>query len=757
VLVTTAEGTTVDGDVLTAALATVEHPEWIAAASNRLLVPTQVDASTSDRSILVAGRMVGVDLTDGGPRVDRVVARQGRSLLPEDDGAGVVALDYHFAKYYDLPATGTLRLSGGREVSYVGQALSPPYFMITSGQASLLAEAGYAVMWASLQTAQQFAGKPNQVNEAGLRVAPGVDPAAVKSEVDVALARAMPDAALTVGLLEDERPYRVLFDDIDGDQRLYSIFALLVMVGAAFAAFNLTGRIVEAQRREIGIGMSLGVPSRRLAVRPLLVGFQIALGGVVLGILVGLLVGSFMGKAIESFFPLPVWQTPFEFGIFLGGAALGLVLTFVATLWPVWRAVRVTPLEAIQTGPRATRGGGLAPLLQRVPLPGNSLVQMPLRNVLRAPRRTVLTALGIAAAVATLIGVIGMVDSFVATVDRGEAELLRTSPDRLTVDLTDFALADGPELTAIGQVPGVGAAEPLLRVGGSLGEPGSTRFDVLLYLVDLDSPIWAPSAVEGDLGVARREPAVIISRKAAADLGVGPGDDVVLRYPVREGLSGYRFEERPVPVAAVHPNPYRFVVYLDRSQAALFNLEGVVNAAEVVPAAGTSPDELKRALFAQPGVASVQPVSDVITTIRDTIAKFLDVLNVVRFAVLLLALLIAFNSSSISSDERAREHATMFAYGVPPRAVLAMAIVESAVIGVVATVLGILAGLGLLNWMVNVMLPTTLPDLEVTAAVQTSTYVTAAVLGIVAVALAPVLTLRRLRRMDIPSTLRVVE
>jgi putative ABC transport system permease protein len=34
---------------------------------------------------------------------------------------------------------------------------------------------------------------------------------------------------------------------------------------------------------------------------------------------------------------------------------------------------------------------------------------------------------------------------------------------------------------------------------------------------------------------------------------------------------------------------------------------------------------------------------------------------------------------------------------------------------------------------------------------------TAVVLGVGAVALAPLLTLRRLRRMDIPATLRVVE
>jgi putative ABC transport system permease protein len=41
--------------------------------------------------------------------------------------------------------------------------------------------------------------------------------------------------------------------------------------------------------------------------------------------------------------------------------------------------------------------------------------------------------------------------------------------------------------------------------------------------------------------------------------------------------------------------------------------------------------------------------------------------------------------------------------------------------------------------------------------VSAGTVLTAVVLGVVAVALAPLLTVRRLRRMDIPGTLRVVE
>jgi putative ABC transport system permease protein len=55
------------------------------------------------------------------------------------------------------------------------------------------------------------------------------------------------------------------------------------------------------------------------------------------------------------------------------------------------------------------------------------------------------------------------------------------------------------------------------------------------------------------------------------------------------------------------------------------------------------------------------------------------------------------------------------------------------------------------------LIPQTFPDLGITTFVSTRTLLVAVVLGVLAVALAPVLTARKLLRMDIPSTLRVIE
>ncbi|HEX6312351.1 MAG TPA: FtsX-like permease family protein [Acidimicrobiia bacterium] len=748
-----AEGAFLDATALVDAARSIPHADAIEAVEPRLVTSTQVDASTNGETILVPGRIVGVDVTDGGPHVNGVSAAKGRPLEASDAGTDVGLLDRHFADYYDLPDTGRIEVSGGTTLDYVGQGLSPEYFLITGERNSLLAEANYAVVFVPLETAQRIAGRPGAANDLVVTLAPGADRSAVRAELEAVFAARFPDVGVELNGPRGDFAYRYLYDDIEGDQRFYNIFAVLILAGAAFAAFNLTGRIVEAQRREIGIGMALGVPARRLAVRPLLVALEVALLGVVFGVGVGLVVAALMGSVLEGFFPLPVWRFPFQLGVFARGAALGLFLPFLATLYPVWRAVRVTPVTAIRTGFLATQSSGLAPALGRIPIPGRTTAQLPFRNVLRAPRRTLMTVLGIAAAITVLVGLVGIIDSFLATIDEADAESSTSSPDRVNVSLDSFYPTDSDEVRAIADAPVTGAAEATLELPSTMRANG-TEVETLLEVRDLDSPLWAPTISDRTEATG---PGVVITETAADDLAVEPGDRITLRHPRREGATSYRFVDSRVTVIGLNPFPIRNVAFMGLADAGLTNLEGLTNLVVVDPAPGTSVDEVKQALFGQPGVASVQPISAFVDTIRDALEDALAILVVVEGAVLLLALLIAFNSASINADERAREHATMFAFGLRLRTVLRMATTEGAVIGVLGTGVGLGAGWLLLSWLVRSLIPETLPDIGIVTFLAPSTVLTAVGLGVIAVALAPLLTSRKLRRMDIPSTLRVME
>ncbi len=279
-------------------------------------------------------------------------------------------LEEQFADRHDLPGTGTLR-AGGARLRYVGTGTTPDYFLLFSG-GGWGAEESLAVLFTPLETARRILHAPRGVNELVLRATPGVPLGRLAAAVRAAIRAELPDTGMTVTRGTEEDAYRTLYRDAGNDGRLFSIYAFLLLAAATFSAFILVTRVVEAQRREIGIGMALGVPPRVLAARPLLMAAQIAVLGVALGMAVGVGFGRLLSSLVEATIPLPVYTKLFSFEHFAAAAAFGFGLPFAAAVWPVTRGIRQDPVEAIHVGARTASRSGLAPMLRRVPLPAGA-------------------------------------------------------------------------------------------------------------------------------------------------------------------------------------------------------------------------------------------------------------------------------------------------------------------------------------------------------------------------------------------------
>jgi putative ABC transport system permease protein len=747
-----ADGSFATPEELGALLDEIPHRDAVVASGYRLVVPTRVDATDSGRTIVVPGRLVG--MAAGDPAVDTLLVMSGRGFEAGDAGQAVAELEYHFAAHYDLPIPTAVSVGDGTRLEAVGSAFSSDYFMVISPNGDVMAEANFAVVFVPLETAGQIAGHPGLVNELVVRLSDPALAATVRDELQGAAAAHLPDLGATAVASSEEDARRWVERDAESDQTLFSVFAVLMLAGATFAAFNLTTRIVESQRRQVGIGLALGLPARTLAIRPLAVAAEIALFGVVLGIVVGFLSGAALREVMLRLLPMPIFETPLRPEVFVRAALIGFLLPFAASVYPVWRAVRARPVDAIRTGHLTARRPGLAGLARRLPLP--STLRHPLSNVLRTPRRTLLTAMGIAAAVTALIGTLGMLDSFAYGIDAGEAEMIGGSPNRIAVDLAAPLPAEQVR-AELAEVPGSGRIDVGLRIpasarsGGSSGESIDLQIDVL----DLRDNAWQATLAEGRLPAGPGE--VLLSRAAAEDLHLRPGDRFVLRHPVRTSETTVSLVETEVVLAGTHPSPLRPLAYMNVDGASLFRMDGLANRATVVPAEGADAEALRRTLFGLPGVVSVQPISIFVASMRGIVAELADVLAVVAVIALLLAVLVAYNSATISQDERTREVATMLAFGLPTRRVMASAMIESGLIGLVGTALGIAGGFAVVVWLVYCQLPTSMPEFGLQPVVGVSTLITAAALGIAAVALAPLLTWRRLTRLDLPAKLRVVE
>jgi len=748
---TLSPGTFVDEATLASAVAGIEHAEQIDGAVERLVVDTQVDATTEDEKILVAGRIVGMPF-DATPPVDSVWIRDGAA----PSAASAAVLEAKFADFYSLPATGSVTVAGGREIDYGGLGVAPEDYYVTGPEGTIFAQGQLAILYTPLELAQELAERPGQINDVVLTLTPDADRAVIEQELTVAL-DGLEGVTATVTDQDDAEAFRVLYEDIENDQQVWNAISALVLFAAALAAANLISRIVESQRREIGIGMALGVDRRRLAIRPLLVGIQIAILGVIAGLGVGYLIGNAMGDLLESFLPLPEYRTPFQYGVYAQAAALGLVVPIVASVIPVWRAVRVEPIEAIRTGHLAAKTSRLTDWSNRIKLPGSTLTQMPLRNVLRTPRRTVLTAVGVGAAITALVAVLGMLDSFTNTIDQGAAELTRGDPDRVIVQLDTFYPEDAEVVGAVAGASTVAAVDTGLRLPATApGETPDGDIEFLVELVDFGTSTWTPS-VSGAGGEPVPTEGLLLARKAADDLGVDVGDTVTLRHPVRGPDGGFSFADSEFAVAGIHGNPIRNFVYGDLGQAERFGLAGLTNVVHAYPTEDAARGDLQYEIFELDGVTSSQAVARVSEVFDEALEQFVGFLVIAAVAVLILALLIAFNATRITVEERQREHATMRAYGLPVRSVIGVVIKESVLVGVAATAIGLAAGVVFLGWMLQSLAARTLPDLGIGLSLAPSTIVIALLVGVLAVSLAPLFLVRRLRRMSIPDTLRVME
>ncbi|MFW5748937.1 MAG: ABC transporter permease, partial [Chloroflexota bacterium] len=294
----------------------VSTVDGVAAVQGRLTLATLVEVARPDDPdadpLLVAGQLIGLPVGADLPPINQLHLEQGRAFAPDDTGAMVAALEYKFARHYNITPSNidAVRVSGGITLDLVATVQEPQYFIVAAENTGpLLGESTYAAVFAPLATVQSATEHSESINQVLVRLAPGADVAAVEAAVEATVNGRFGEVGLSLIRQADDPARRTLYEDVRNDDTMFLAVSLIFLFGAALGAFNLVSRMVEAMRREIGIGMALGTPTRLLVVRPLLAGAQIALLGVAAGVILGLLLSELMGHFINNILTVPVWQT----------------------------------------------------------------------------------------------------------------------------------------------------------------------------------------------------------------------------------------------------------------------------------------------------------------------------------------------------------------------------------------------------------------------------------------------------------------
>lgn len=625
-----------------------------------------------------AARVRVSSTTPDGGRLGRLHVRAGR--LP---GPGEAAISEGFAAATGLGPGATLRLTlNGRlqPVTVSGVVLSPEHVYAIPPGGLLPDDRAFGLLWMRRDEVEAALDLQGAFDEAVLRVAPGTRSADVVDAVDRILRPFGGTGAFGRDLLLSNR---FLSDEIRQLDNMATVLPTIFLGVAAFLVSVALGRLVTAQRMQVGTLKALGYGN--LAVGAHYAGFAaaIALAGSAVGAALGHAFGAYMSRMYTQFYRFPVLDYRADPAAMAWAAGLAVAASLGGAAGAVRRAVGLRPAEAMR--PPAP-GRYRRTLVER--LGAGALLglagRMSVRGLARRPLRSFLGALGIATAVAVLVTGAYFYDAMGFMIRLAFERALRADA---TVTFTHpvARAAAGDELA---RLPGVLVAEPTRDLAAIL-RSGSRSERVALSATVRDATLSSVVGVDGRV-VPVPPAGLVVSARLAHLLQVRPGD--VVRVELLDG----RRATGELRIAATVDD----VLGLSAT-ASMDTLRRLAREGDVATGAQLAVDpaaraETTRALDARPAVAGVAWRAETVRSFQRTVAATL-----LAFAGMLIGFAVAiaggvvYSAVRASFAERSRELATLRVIGFTRGEAWRVLVGEIALQVAAALPLGALLGLAL--------------------------------------------------------------
>jgi len=678
-----------------------------------------------------------VSLPEGNqPALNQLYVRTGRLPEPARPEEVVISESFASAHAFTPGARFSAILNGRkRELVVVGIALSPE-FIYAIGPGDIMPDnRRFGIIWMSeraLASAYDLDGAFSSINLKLLRGAPERE---VTLRLDALLDRYGGTAAYG---RKDQTSHAWLDHELDMLNNMSRTLPPIFLLVAAFLVNLTLTRLVALEREQIGLLKALGYGNIAVASHYIKFVILIVLGGVTIGSAAGTWLGISVTRLFGDFFRFPFLVFAKSPDLYLAAGALSLFAAIVGAVRALRNVVTVAPAVAMQP-PAPASFRRVLPTWLNVDRVLSQPIVMMLRNIAHHPIRAAFTTLGMALATAILV---------VSLFTRGTMEEL--------IDVTYF-MADRQDATVsfiekrsqtlvhqVARLPGVLAVEPYretrVRIRNGYVErrimiSGRPRDADLSRIIDVDlRPVVLP------------ETGLAISDMLAKILGVRVGDFVEVDL-----LEGQR-RTVTLPITARVEDYFGLRGMMDAGALArLMREDSTINSVHV----SLDPnrldllyDTIKR-LPAVSGMA-LQRVS--LANFREAVALLITTMaGIYTGLAAIIAFGVVYNSARISLSERARELASLRVLGFTRGEVLRILLLELAVLTLIAQPPGWGIGYGL-AWIMQTSLAGEL--MRVRLVVETSTYVLASAIVIVAAVFSAVVVRARVNHLNLVNVLK---
>ncbi len=544
----------------------------------------------------------------------------------------------------------------------------------------------------------------------------------------------------------DNPGYTSYGEDADRIDKVASIFPVFFLLVAALVSFTTMTRMVEEQRMEIGTLKALGYGYGKIAAKYIFYAASAAVIGCGLGIVIGVNTLPYLiTTAYSLLYNMPSVTLHVPWIPVLLSCVVALLCTTGAAIGISWFEFRNEPSELMR--PKAPKVGKriflerITPIWRRM----GFISKVTARNIFRYKARFIMTVVGIAGCTALILAGFGLQDSIFSIVPQQFGEIAiydaiaafkeegnaSQKADCTALILAGFGLQD----SIFSIVPQQFGEIAIYDAIAAFKEEGnaSQKADVVRKLED-DADIAAvlparqmkmnvstegykgnkevytvipedPSALPAFTDLHDRkhpeekcvlgDDGVIITEKLARDMGVSPGDHLMMSVD----------EERyDVTISGIAENYIENYVYLSpqyyekiSGKETAYNLVFVnlnISGAE-------AEDALAERWLAGDDLVSMTFTEGIRNSSMDSLKSLNMVVLVMLFAAGALAFVVLYNLTNINVSERVREIATIRVLGFYEREVDNYIFRENIVLSLIGMCFGLFLGILLNNFIIT--------------------------------------------------------
>lgn len=485
----------------------------------------------------------------------------------------------------------------------------------------------------------------------------------------------------------------------DRMQAIANVFPVFFFLVAALVATTTMTRMVDENRQQMGALKALGYSSADIAAKYIFYALTAAVLGSIVGTAIGLVVFPLIiWNAYQMIFTMYTFSLRFYPDLALASLAANAMVIGFAT----WSACRSSLKEktASLLLPRAPAAGKrifleyLTPLWKRMSFSQKTTA----RNLFRYKKRFFMTVLGVAGCTALLLIGFGIQDSLLPIVEKQSSELTHSD---LTVSLSDIkalTVEDGLAqlLDESGEVESWGVF--YTRSVTLYNEQGESA-SVSVVGAEQDEQLaeyFTFRTRKGHGSIPLDDSSVILTEKAAANLGVEPGDTIWV-----ENADGERLEMTLTGVAESYMFPR---LYLSRAQLERFagtaepewnTVYGATSCKTVEQCDGLRADILRCNY-----VSSVSFMADTTQMFDNLIVSLNYVVILIIACAAALAAVVLYNLISVNLAERKKELATIKVLGFYDKEVYRYIFREIDLLALIGSGVGLLLGVPLHRFIV---------------------------------------------------------